>query len=70
MTTKRNVYGIYIEDWTEDRGIQVQEYCKTYGLYNAESYIVTDKKGRTAIMKMKGGYFLITAEYISVFRKM
>ena len=36
-------------------GFQVQEYCKTYGLYNAESYIVTDKKGRTAIMKMKGG---------------
>ena len=51
-------------------GFQVQEYCKIYGLYNAESYIVTDKKGRTAIMKMKGGYFLITAEYISVFRKM
>ena len=70
MTTKRNVYGIYIEDWTEDEGFQVQEYCKTYGLYNAESYIVTDKKGRTAIMKMKGRYFLITAESISVFRKM
>ena len=51
-------------------GFEVQEYCKTYGVNNAESYIVTDKKGRTAIMKMKGVYFLITAEYISVFRKM
>ena len=51
-------------------GFQVQEYCKTYGVNNAESYIVTDKKGRTVIMKMKGGYFQITAESISVFRKM
>ena len=51
-------------------GFQVQEYCKTYGVNNAESYIVTDKKGRTVIMKMKGGNFLITAESISVFRKM
>lgn len=33
-------------------GFQVQEYCKTYGVNNAESYIVTDKKGRTAIMKI------------------
>lgn len=30
----------------------VLKYCKTYGLNNAESYMVTDKKGRFAIMKI------------------
>lgn len=70
MTTKRNVYGIYIEDWTEDRGIPGTGILQDIWASNAESYILTDKKGRTAIIKMKGGYFMITAEYISVFRKM
>ena len=33
-------------------GFRVQEYCKTYGLNNAESYKVVDENGNEAIMKI------------------
>ena len=33
-------------------GFQVKEYCKTYGLNNAESYRVVDAKGEESLMKI------------------
>ena len=33
-------------------GFQVKEYCKRYGLNNAESYRVVDAKGEESLMKI------------------
>ena len=36
----------------EIEGFLVKEYCKTYGVNNAQSYKVADTKGNTFIMKI------------------